>query len=152
MIRFQILIFTRKFAEISSKSTNLSSNILRNQLERREIPHNRRTSLYNAEISRTSSSTEPEMFCKKLRTFENSRWTCGKYRHGKITYWYTGIRNTGVPARKISEDPSAQIWTVNGIVAERAKRPKAQKKPVVLSDGAQGSAVCHEEHYDLSSD
>jgi hypothetical protein len=37
------------------------------------------------------------------------------------------------------EKDTQNIWTVNGIVAERAKRPKAQKKPVVLSDGSQGS-------------
>jgi hypothetical protein len=36
------------------------------------------------------------------------------------------------------EKNTQNVWIVNGIVAERAKRPKAQKKPIVLSDGAQG--------------
>jgi hypothetical protein len=36
------------------------------------------------------------------------------------------------------EKDSMNIWTVNGIIAERAKRQKAQKKPIVLSDGPQG--------------
>jgi hypothetical protein len=36
------------------------------------------------------------------------------------------------------EKDNLNIWTVNGIVAERAKRQKAQKKPIVLSDGCQG--------------
>jgi hypothetical protein len=36
------------------------------------------------------------------------------------------------------EKDNLNIWTVNGIVAERAKRQKAQKKPIVLSDGPHG--------------
>jgi hypothetical protein len=36
------------------------------------------------------------------------------------------------------EKNAQNVWIVSGIVAERAKRPKALKKPIVLSDGPQG--------------
>jgi hypothetical protein len=36
------------------------------------------------------------------------------------------------------EKATQNVWIVSGIVAERAKRPKAQKKPIVLSDGPSG--------------
>jgi hypothetical protein len=36
------------------------------------------------------------------------------------------------------EKNTQNVWIVSGIVAERAKRPKALKKPIVLSDGPQG--------------
>jgi hypothetical protein len=36
------------------------------------------------------------------------------------------------------EKNTSNIWIVSGIVAERAKRPKGQKKPIVLSNGPQG--------------
>jgi hypothetical protein len=36
------------------------------------------------------------------------------------------------------EKNTQNVWIVNGIVAERSKRPKMAKKPIVLSDGPQG--------------
>jgi len=36
------------------------------------------------------------------------------------------------------EKSTQNVWIVSGIVAERAKRQKMQKKPIVLSDGPQG--------------
>merc|ERR1719473_2186724 len=36
------------------------------------------------------------------------------------------------------EKSTQNVWIVSGIIAERAKRQKAQKKPIVLSDGPQG--------------
>jgi hypothetical protein len=36
------------------------------------------------------------------------------------------------------EESTQKVWIVNGIVADRAKRPKSQKMPIVLSDGKDG--------------
>lgn len=36
------------------------------------------------------------------------------------------------------EKSSDKVWTVNGIVAEKTKQPRAHTKPVVLSDGPHG--------------
>ena len=51
----------------------------------------------------------PDTCSKAAYSAENSEIISdrgGKYRYGKITYRYTGIRNTGLKVRKISVSPT----------------------------------------------